>query len=123
MTIDIEYNQCPICGNFGFHNGPRGGLSRNIFCANPGCRAGFNVAFVGQTLVQCDRIEPGEDKFYPPKVHVLTRDYLPLCSFTRERVTNWPRGHGFILSNAWDVTKDITCPQCLALFSYQPLRK
>jgi len=114
----IERNQCPACGNYGFHMGPRGGLSRNIFCANPDCRAGFNVAFLGQTILMCQAIQAAEDKFYPPLVHFIDVDIdhqMPVCRFTMRPVADWPLGHGFIIQGAWDVHKDVTCPQCLAL--------
>lgn len=37
-------NGCPACGkNMGFYEGPRGGLSVNVFCCNPECKAGYNL--------------------------------------------------------------------------------
>jgi hypothetical protein len=34
---------CPDCHSLaGFYQGPSGGASTNIFCANPKCRQGFN---------------------------------------------------------------------------------
>jgi hypothetical protein len=42
-TLDtLNQDQCPDCGIFGMELGPRGGLSRNVFCK--GCGSGFNVA-------------------------------------------------------------------------------
>lgn len=37
--------ECPVCGSIerGFYAGPEGGMSQNIECANPNCKARFNV--------------------------------------------------------------------------------
>lgn len=47
--IEFEFlaleNECPFCTGKTFRFGPRGGMSTNIFCAEPdGCGAGFNIA-------------------------------------------------------------------------------
>ena len=40
----IARDKCPNCGSDkGFFEGPRGGISMNIKCANPPCGAKFNV--------------------------------------------------------------------------------
>lgn len=40
----IAGGKCPDCGSTkGFYEGPSGGISTNIFCANDACGAGFNV--------------------------------------------------------------------------------
>jgi len=40
----IAGGHCPECGSTkGFLEGPSGGLSTNIFCANEACGAGFNI--------------------------------------------------------------------------------
>lgn len=40
----IASNECPDCGKHdGFYEGPSGGMSINIKCANPECKAKFNV--------------------------------------------------------------------------------
>jgi hypothetical protein len=64
-THAINNNQCPDCRNYGFVPGPRGGAGRNIFCANPGCRAGFNVAPLDHVML-VERIPAGGDQYYPP---------------------------------------------------------
>lgn len=102
----LRHNRCPDCGNYGFHDGPRGGASQNIFCANPHCRAGFNIA---PHFVMCQRIGKGPLGCYPPRVHAilppeLGRPPRPLCAFTQRVI--WPRGH------AWSGAVD--CPECLA---------
>lgn len=97
----LRHNQCPDCGNYGFHDGPRGGLSQNIFCANPHCRSGFNL---GPQLVIAQRIGQGRTCYYPPRVHALVSGGRPACMFTLRQV--WPRGH--------TATGEIDCPDCLA---------
>jgi ribosomal protein S27AE len=42
ITMALSNDQCPDCGAVGFRDGPRGGLSQNIFCTS--CGNGFNVA-------------------------------------------------------------------------------
>lgn len=39
----IAKNKCPDCGCEGFYEGPSGGLSTNIECANEECKHRFNV--------------------------------------------------------------------------------
>jgi len=46
---------CPFCRGDQFYEGPQGGLSTNIFCANEACKAGFNlpplnIPFTGQLI-------------------------------------------------------------------------
>lgn len=43
LWLKIATNVCPDCGHEGFYEGPSGGLSTNIFCANSTCGQGFNV--------------------------------------------------------------------------------
>lgn len=43
LWLKIATNYCPDCGHQGFIEGPSGGLSTNIFCANKECGHGFNV--------------------------------------------------------------------------------
>lgn len=40
----LQRGECPFCGGREFYEGPQGGMSINIFCANPDCEAGFNVS-------------------------------------------------------------------------------
>jgi hypothetical protein len=43
LGASIMNGVCPDCGSkAGFYEGPSGGMSTNIFCANPKCRQGFN---------------------------------------------------------------------------------
>ena len=107
-------NQCPDCGNWGFHGGPRGGAAQNIFCANPGCRSGFNVCIAISGPVMCQRIGQGGMQFYPPKVHIM-RGGFPLCAFTIKPPSVWPlahRGHSFVMMEQRGINKDVTCEQC-----------
>jgi hypothetical protein len=47
----VQNRTCPDCGSSEFVNGPRGGASRNMRCANAVCSAEFNVLEVqGQYL-------------------------------------------------------------------------
>lgn len=43
LFLQIATNHCPDCGGDGFYEGPSGGLSTNIKCANPECGSEFNV--------------------------------------------------------------------------------
>jgi len=40
----LNQGRCPDCTEKGFRLGPRGGAAQNIECANPKCRARFNVS-------------------------------------------------------------------------------
>lgn len=46
----------PCCGGTEFFEGPTGGLSFNIKCANPDCGQGWNVALINGVCVMADRI-------------------------------------------------------------------
>jgi hypothetical protein len=72
LAESIRANRCPDCGNWGFLLGSRGGSTRNIFCANPKCRSGFNVMPRGGQVLFCYRISKGGEQLYPPLVHVLS---------------------------------------------------
>ncbi len=39
----LDKGQCPDCGSPDFYLGPRGGMNRNIQCANDQCRSKFNL--------------------------------------------------------------------------------
>lgn len=40
----IASGKCPDCGSTeGFYEGPSGGMSTNIFCANEACKKRFNI--------------------------------------------------------------------------------
>lgn len=41
-----RFVRCPHCNSEKFLEGPSGGCSVNVFCANEDCRAGFNVFMV-----------------------------------------------------------------------------
>lgn len=59
----IAKPRCPDCGSTaGFYEGPSGGISTNVFCANRECRSGFNITpWVGTA----DRIGKGDLARYP----------------------------------------------------------
>ena len=42
MDLFLEHNGCPDCGSGQFHEGPSGGMSTNVNCAD--CGHGFNLA-------------------------------------------------------------------------------
>lgn len=48
--------RCTYCGGGKFYEGPSGGLSTNVLCANPDCRHWFNHTPFG--LDDLKRIEP-----------------------------------------------------------------
>lgn len=43
LWLIIATNKCPDCHHEGFYDGPSGGLSTNITCANDDCKQRFNV--------------------------------------------------------------------------------
>jgi predicted RNA-binding Zn-ribbon protein involved in translation (DUF1610 family) len=105
VRVALTNNRCPDCGNYGLTPGPRGGAGRNLFCANPGCRAGFNVAPLDEPAF-IQRIDKGRDCYYPPRMHLLG-DHGPLCAFLFAQPSEWPIGH------AWTRTPaQATCPDC-----------
>jgi hypothetical protein len=107
----LLHNRCPDCGNYGFHDGPRGGASQNIFCCNPHCRSAFNVAPV-PLLIMAQRIPRGPLAFYPPLNHATVptpNGTLPLCAFSLRTPSEWPRGH-----READIDREVTCPDCIA---------
>jgi len=108
----LHNNRCPDCGNYGFHDGPRGGASINIFCCNPHCRSGFNVGpIIGPRLITAQRIGRGPLAFYAPQTHAVISapsGLLPVCAFTLRRPEDWPRGH----QPAGGLSPVVTCPEC-----------
>jgi hypothetical protein len=60
----LEQNKCPDCKGIGFWEGPRGGININVFCQNPECRSGFNIAVFGGEILMAERIHKGEDRYY-----------------------------------------------------------
>jgi hypothetical protein len=51
-----ENGSCPDCGCENWVEGPRGGLSQNVACANSGCGAEFNVARYNGVVFHVDRL-------------------------------------------------------------------
>jgi hypothetical protein len=111
LAESIRANRCPDCGNWGFLLGPRGGSARNIFCANPACRSGFNVTARGGQVLFCHRISKGGEQLYPPLVHILSAG-RPLCSFTMDAPIDWPIGHCWLGRDEIDDPSEITCQVC-----------
>lgn len=103
----LLHNRCPACGNYGFHDGPTGGMSLNIFCCNPHCRAGFNI---GPMLILAQRIPRGRLCHYPPLTHATDPEGRPVCLFTIRPAPYWPRGH----TSAGAKSPEVTCPDCVA---------
>lgn len=63
--VGVE-GKCPDCGSIeGFYEGPSGGMSTNVFCANRACRSGFNVTPFSQGVGTCERIHQGDLERYP----------------------------------------------------------
>jgi hypothetical protein len=111
LAESIRTNRCPDCGNFGFLLGPRAGSARNIFCAKPTCRSGFNVTPRGGQVLFCNRIAKSGEERYPPRVHVLAAGH-PLCRFTAEAPIDWPIGHCWLARDEIEDPAEITCPVC-----------
>jgi hypothetical protein len=104
----LQNNRCPDCGNYGFHDGPRGGLAQHIFCCSPYCRAGFNVGPVPR-VIMAQRIGRGPLAYYPPQTHAIIdtpNGTLPVCAFVMRAPADWPRGH-------LPADREVTCPDCL----------
>lgn len=64
LGIVLSKGICPDCGSKnGFYEGPSGGMSTNIFCANSECRSGFNYTSIfGES--HAERIGKGPDSYY-----------------------------------------------------------
>jgi len=52
--------KCTYCGGEDFYEGPSGGLSTNVLCANPECRHWFNDTPMG--LEDLNRIESTDEE-------------------------------------------------------------
>lgn len=52
--------KCPYCNNTKFYEGPSGGLSTNILCANKDCRHWFNRNTLTGELEDLNRVEDSE---------------------------------------------------------------
>jgi len=52
--------KCTYCGGTEFYEGPSGGLSTNILCANPECRHWFNHSTLADPLEDLHRVEPSD---------------------------------------------------------------
>jgi hypothetical protein len=64
LGASIMNGVCPDCGSKeGFYQGPQGGISTNIFCANPKCRSGFNFTNMFHEG-HAERIQNGRDEYY-----------------------------------------------------------
>ena len=111
LAESIRANRCPDCGNWGFVPGPRGGGARDIFCANPSCRSGFNVKPRAGQVVFCQRISKSGGERYPPLVHVLVAGYAA-CRFTTDAPIDWPIGHCWLGRDEIEDPTEITCPVC-----------
>lgn len=53
---------CVYCGGTDFYEGPRGGASVNILCANPECRHWFNYMEPLDKLDDLEKVEPTEEE-------------------------------------------------------------
>jgi hypothetical protein len=50
--------KCTYCGGTEFYEGPSGGMSTNVLCANPKCRHWFNATPALDLLEDLKRVEP-----------------------------------------------------------------
>jgi len=119
----IRSNRCPLCKNWGFIPGPRGGAGQNIYCCNPECRAAFMVA-PRHNIVFAQHVDKAPENHYPPQVHILSAGQ-PLCNFAGSiTIENgppprmlpitpdmWPIGHSWIGRDEFELS---TCPACRA---------
>jgi len=65
--------KCTNCGGTKFFEGPSGGVSVNVLCANPKCRHWFNMGPIG--LEDLNRVEPTpEEKEQKEKEQKLNRN-------------------------------------------------
>jgi len=117
----LKANQCPVCKNWGFIPGPRGGAGQNIYCANPRCRAAFMVA-PRHNIVIAERVGEAAEHYYPPQVHILSAG-LPLCNFAGSFTIDngpppvmvgmtpdmWPIGHSWVGREDFELS---TCKAC-----------
>lgn len=122
----IAKNRCPVCSNWGFIEGPRGGAGQNIFCANPTCRSSFNVA-PRHKIVMVHRIGLAPEAFYPPRVHIL-RHGQPLCGFAgyfwietgpaprtmAKTPSAWPIGHSWVGAEDFELCDCSMCRSAAA---------
>lgn len=53
--------KCPNCGGVKWHEGPSGGMSTNILCANKECRHWYNHTGFGE-LEDLHRVEPSPEE-------------------------------------------------------------
>src|SRR5690349_13378294 len=53
--------KCTYCGGTEFYEGPSGGMSTNVLCANSNCRHWFNWTPVLEKLDDLNRVEPTEE--------------------------------------------------------------
>lgn len=54
--------KCTYCGGTEFLEGPSGGMSVNVLCANPKCRHWFNHTPIMGKLEDLKRVEPTDDE-------------------------------------------------------------
>jgi hypothetical protein len=54
--------KCTYCGGTDFFEGPSGGMSTNVLCANEKCRHWFNYTPVLETLDDLKRVEPTKEE-------------------------------------------------------------
>ena len=52
--------KCAYCGGTEFYEGPSGGMSTNVLCANPECRHWFNYSPLG--MDDLNRVEPTDEE-------------------------------------------------------------
>lgn len=53
---------CPYCKETKFFEGPSGGVSTNVLCANPECRHWFNYQSIFDKLEDLHRVEPSDEE-------------------------------------------------------------
>jgi hypothetical protein len=69
QAAELKTGHCCFCHGSDFLEGPSGGMSVNVKCANKDCGAKFNLQFGDFSVVDIIG-KPGEDKPYIPPVHL-----------------------------------------------------
>ena len=54
--------KCTYCGGTDFYEGPSGGMSTNVLCANKECRHWFNSTPMTEGLEDLRRVEPSDEE-------------------------------------------------------------
>ena len=99
--------QCPYCHGTQFYEGPSGGLSTNIMCANLSCRHWFNYTPMTGTMDDLNRVEP------TPKQQTAERAIRATANRKRE--------FGIYLEGIELYRQDASARSCIRQVDYAPI--